>query len=173
MKASPWVIAIAAIALAIGAGTFGRLQYRKAVAFEEKSRLALSHERNAQVQVDLLEGKLRAQRATTARASTRVAEVDAANPPDTSCAPNLRARDAVIHSQASEIVLQAGQISVLQTSKDELRRALEARPKVFPRFVGPNVGVGVFGGLCGVGADGKPRYCVGVGVTVNVFSVRL
>lgn len=173
MKASPWIITIAAVALAIGAGTFGRLQYRKAVAFEERSRLALAHERNAQVQVDLLEDALRKARANTARASARVAAVDAANPPDTSCAPNLAARDAVIQSQASEIFFQAGQIDLLQTSKDELRRALEARPKVYPRFVGPHISLGVFVGAVGVRADGRPAFGAGVGISVNVLGIRL
>lgn len=187
MKASPWVIAIAAIGLAIVAGQFGRLQYRKAARFEAQARLALDHEHVAQVWVDLLTDKvaglqrdLATKHAATASNINAVVAADLQHIPDTSCAPNLSARDAVILSQQSEIVTlhdivtaKDSTINLLQASKDELSRVLQARPKLYPRFIGPNVGVGVFVGAVGLRPDGKPVMGVGVGITINVFSVRL
>jgi len=113
-------------------------------------------------------------------AQATVAAVDSANPPDTSSAPNLAARDHVIEAQAAEITdlhgvisAQARAIILLQGSKDVLSGALASRPALYPRFVGPNVGLGVFGGVCGLRPDGKPAPCVGIGITINLFSVRL
>ena len=164
---------MAAVAFALVAGQFGRLQYRRAVSFETQARMALAHERNARVENDLLIAKLKREHAETARAQRAVAVVDAENPPDTSCAPNLAARDAVITSQANEIETQGRSIGLLAASNAEMRRALEARPKLYPRFVGPNIGLGVFVGVVGVRSDGKPAYGAGIGVTVNVLGIRL
>jgi hypothetical protein len=185
MKASPWVIAIAAIGLAIVAGQFGRLQYRKAVRFEAQARLALDHEHVAQISVDLLSDKvaglqrdLAKRHAATSGHINAVVAADLQHIPDSSCAPNLAARDSVIVSQQGEIAVlddivsaKDSTIKLLQASKDELSHALQARPKFYPRFVGPNIGLGVFVGAVGL-RDGRPQIGVGVGITINVFSVR-
>jgi hypothetical protein len=182
-----WGIAVGAVALALIAGRFGQVFYRRAEKFEAQARLALANEHVRQTQVDLLtdqvnglQVKLRSQHAQTQVRREQVTAVDAASPPDTYCAPNIAARDAVIDSQDTEIASlhgivdgQAGQINLLQASKDELRRALEARPKLYPRIVGPSIGVGVFAGIVGVKDNGRPALGVGIGVTINVFSVRL
>lgn len=186
MKATPWVIAVAAIGFAIVAGQFGRLQYRKAVNFEAQARLALDHQHVSQIKVDLLSDEvaglrhdLAKKRAATSVHVNAVAAIDIQHVPDTSCAPNLAARDAVISSQQSEItslnditVAQDTSINLLQASNVELARALQARPKLYPRFVGPNIGVGVFVGAVGL-RNGRPEIGVGVGITINILSVRL
>lgn len=186
MKASPWVIAIAGIGFAIVAGQVGRLQYRRAVRFEEQARLALGHEHVAQINVDLLTDKvaglqrdLAKRHAATAGHINAVVAADLQHIPDTSCAPNLAARDAVILSQQGEIAVlgdvvsaKDSAINILQASKDELARALRSRPKLYPRLVGPNIGVGVFVGAVGL-RNGRPEIGVGVGVTINLLSVRL
>jgi hypothetical protein len=186
MKVTPWVIAIAAIGLAIVAGQFGRVQYRRAARFEAQARLALDHEHVAQIKVDLMTDKvtglqrdLAKRHAATSVLTNAVVATDLQHAPDTSCAPNLAARDAVIESQQAEIVdlhgivaAQDTSIHLLQASKDELSHALQARPKLYPRFVGPNIGLGVFVGAVGLRPDGKPEIGVGVGITINVFSVR-
>ena len=171
MSKVSWGIAVAAVAVALVAGSFGRVFYRRAEVFEAKAKLALEREHVRQIEHDLLEDankrlkvRLRAQRAS-------VAVVDSISPPDTSCAPNIAARDAVIAPQDSVIGNQSGQINLLQASNDEMKRALQARPKLYPRIVGPSIGVGVFAGVVGVKDNGQPAYGVGVGVTVNVFSV--
>ena len=186
MKASPWVIAIVAIVVALVAGRFGQLAYRRAEKFEAQARLSLEHDHVRQVQIDLLTDeaaglrrKLAAIHTTTARRIDAVVAVDLQHIPDTSCAPNLAARDSVIESQQGEISVlgslaasQDSSINLLRASRDELRAALEARPKLYPRIVGPNVGLGVFVGVVGVRDNGQPAYGVGVGITVNVISVR-
>lgn len=182
-----WGLTVAAVALALLFGQFGRWQYRKAVEFETRAKAAEAHNRLAQVEIDLYKDQAAqltvaaAKKDTVVRVLVReVAAVDSATPPDTSCAPNLRARDHVIEAQASEITdlhgvtaSQVGAINLLQASKDELAKALASRPSYFPRFVGPNIGVGVFAGACGVSASGKATLCVGVGVTMNLLSLRL
>jgi len=187
MKVSPWVIAIAGIGFAIVAGQFGRLQYRKAAKFEAQASLALAHEHVAEIKVDLLSDKvaglqhdLAKRHAATASNINAVVAADLQHIPDSSCAPNLTARDAVILSQQGEIAslgeivfTQDSTINILQASKTELSRALQARPKLYPRFIGPSIGLGVFVGAVGLRPDGKPEIGVGVGVTINVFSVRL
>jgi len=187
MKISPWVIAIAGIGFAIVVGQFGRLQYRKAAKFEAQASLALAHEQVAEIKVDLLSDKvaglqrdLAKRHAATAGHINAVVAADLQHIPDSSCAPNLAARDAVIESQQGEIAMlgdvvaaKDSTINILQASKDELSHALQARPKLYPRFVGPNIGFGVFVGAVGLRPDGKPIIGVGVGVTINVFSVRL
>ena len=187
MKASPWVIAVAAIVGLLAVSRVAQVFYYRAERFEQQARLALDHEHVAQVLVDLandkvkvLEGQLAAQHAKTDTLVREVVAADSIHPPDTSCAPNLAARDAVIESQHGEITTlhgivdaQAGSINLLQASKDELKRALEARPKLYPRIVGPSVGVGIGVGIVGLRPDGKPALGVTVGVTLNVFSVRI
>lgn len=172
MKASPWVIAIVAIVVALVAGRYGQIFYRRAEKFEAQVRLSLEHDHVRQIQIDLLtdeatklKARLRSQRAS-------VAVVDSVSPPDTSCAPNIAARDAVIATQDSVITRQDQQIDLLRASRDEMKLALQARPKLYPRIVGPNVGLGVFVGVVGVRDNGLPAYGVGIGVTVNVISVR-
>jgi len=181
MKPREWVLVVAALALAIIGGSIGSCQYRRAVRFEVAAQLAEGHARNAQVQVDLERDRANrfeaqaAKRDTVIRTVTvQVAAVDALHPPDSSCAPNLAVRDTLIALQAAQIsdlhsqtVAQAGAINLLQASNDELRRVLASRPKAYPRFVGSNIGVGVFVGYCGA------RPCVGVGVSVNLGSIRL
>lgn len=187
MKVTPWVIAIAAIGLAIVAGQFGRLQYRKAVRFEAAAGLALDHQHVAEIRADLLTDKvtglqhdLAKRHAATAVHTDAVVAVDLQHPPDSSCAPNLVARDSAIVSQQGEIATlndivatQDSTIITLRGSNIELARVLGARPKLYPRFIGPNIGVGVFVGAVGLRPDGKPEIGVGVGVTINLFSVRL
>lgn len=182
-----WGFTIAAVALALVFGQFGRWQYRKAVKFEADAKLALMHEHTAQVEKDLLADENKRLVAEAAKKHARtdtltrvVVVVDSIHPPDTSCAPNLAARDAVIASKTGEIsdlqaasAVQARSINLLQASKDELAKVLASRPSYYPRFVGPNIGIGVFAGACGVSASGKLTPCVGVGVTVNLFSLRL
>ena len=186
MSKVSWGVAVAAVVVALVASRFVSVFYHRAERFEQQAQLALGHEHVAQVKVDLandrvrvLEGRLAAQRTHRDSLERNVAVVDSVSPPDTSCAPNLAARDAVISSQTGEIATLQGivdaqgeSITLLQTSKDELKRALEARPKLYPRIVGPSVGVGVFVGVVGLRPDGKPSYGVGVGITVNVFSLR-
>lgn len=186
MKVSPWVIAIAGIGFAIVAGQFGRLQYRKAVRFEAQAVLALGHEHVAQINADLwrdkvagLQRDLAKRHAATAGHINAVVAADLQHIPDSTCAPNLAARDAVIESQQGEIAVlgdvvsaKDSTINILQASKDELAHALQARPKLYPRFVGPNVGLGVFVGAVGLRPDGKPAIGVGVGITINILSVR-
>lgn len=181
-----WGIAVAAVAVALVAARFGQVFYRRAEQFEAKARTALEFQHAKQIEVDLLQdhvNKLESQltiahrRTTVARREVVVA--DSTSHPDSSCAPGFAARDAVIASQDGEISLlheqneaRAGQITLLQASNKALTGALEARPKLYPRIVGPNVGVGVFVGVVGVQSNGKPALGVGVGVTLNVFSVR-
>lgn len=169
----PWGIAVAAVALALVAGNFGRIFYRRAEVFEAKAKLALEREHVRQIERDLLEDANKRLKVRLRSQRENVARVDSISPPDPSCAPNIAARDAVIASQDSIISNQSGQIGLLQASNDEMKRALQARPKLFPRIVGPSIGVGVFAGVVGVKDNGQPAYGVGVGVTVNVFSVRI
>jgi len=186
MSKVSWGVAVAGVVVALVASRFANVFYHRAAAFEEKARLALGHEHVAQIQVDLLtdqvkglQVKLWAQRSQTQLRTEHVAVVDSISPPDTSCAPNLAARDDVIESQHGEIATLQGivdaqgeSINLLQTSKDELKRALDARPKLFPRIVGPSVGLGVGVGVVGLRPDGKPALGATIGVTFNFFSVR-
>jgi hypothetical protein len=181
MKPREWVLVVAAIAVAIIAGNIGSCYHKRAVAFEARAQLAEDRAANAQVLVDLAQDeaahyqRLVARRDTVIRTVTvRVAVVDSLQPPDSACAPNLAVRDTLIVTQAAQIsdlhnqtMVQAGAIMLLQASKDELQRALASRPKVYPRILGPNIGLGIFVGYCGV------RPCVGVGATINVGGVRL
>lgn len=182
----PWGIAVAAVAVALVAGQIGRVQYRKAVKFEADARLALGHQHVAEINADLWRDKangykrdLVQRHAATDTLTDAVVAADLQHIPDTSCAPNLAARDAVIESQQGEIAsltdvvtVQDSSITTLRASNVELARVLGARPKLYPRFVGPNIGLGVFVGVVGVRPDGKPAIGAGVGVTINVFSVR-
>lgn len=168
----PWGIAVAAVALALVAGSFGRVFYRRAEVFEAKARLALEHEHVRQIERDLLADEVKGLKVRLRAQRASVAAIDSISPPDTSCAPNIAARDAVIASQDSIIDRQGGQINLLQASVTEMKAALQARPKLFPRIVGPNIGLGVFVGVVGVRADGKPALGAGVGITINAFSVR-
>lgn len=186
MSKVSWGVAVAAVVVTLVLSKFTAVFYHRAEAFEEKARIALGHEHVAQVLVDLandrvkvLEGRLAEQHAETDSAERAVVVVDSISPPDTSCAPNLAARDDVIRSKTGEIATLQGivdaqgeSINLLQASKDELKRALEARPKLYPRFVGPSIGLGVSAGIVGLRENGKPSYGVVVGVTLNVFSVR-
>jgi hypothetical protein len=181
-----WSIAVVAVAVALVAGRLGQVFYRRAEQFEAKARLALDFQHAKQVEVDMLqdrvnvlEDRLGKQHRQTTVARREVAVADSVSHPDTSCAPSIAARDAVIASQDGEISLlheqneaRAGQITLLQASNQALKSALDARPKLYPRIVGPNIGVGVFAGVVGVQSNGKPALGVGVGVTLNVFSVR-
>lgn len=173
MSKVSWGIAVAAVALALVAGSFGQVFYRRAEKFESQARLALDHARVRQIERDLLADENKSLKVRLRERRESVAVADSVSPPDPSCAPNIAARDAVIATQDSIISNQSGQINLLQASHDEMRRALEARPKLFPRIVGPSIGVGVFAGVVGVKDNGQPAYGVGVGVTVNVFSVRI
>lgn len=181
-----WGIAVAAVAVALVAGRFGQVFYRRAEKFEAQARTALEFQHAKQVEVDLLQDKVDAQarelaqqhRRTTA-ARREVVVADSTSHPDSSCAAGFAARDAVIASQDGEISTLHGivdaktsQITLLQASNNSLTSALEARPKLYPRIVGPNIGVGVFVGVVGVKDNGKPALGVGVGVTLNAFSVR-
>ena len=181
-----WGIAVAAVAVALVAGRFGQVFYRRAEAFEAKARLALEFQHAKQVEVDLLQDKVNALQVdlTAARKRTTVARhevvvADSTSHPDSTCAPSIAARDSVIASQDGEISIltsqnaaRAGQITLLQASNQALKAALDARPKLYPRIVGPNIGLGVFAGVVGVRDNGQPAYGVGVGITVNVFSLR-
>lgn len=181
-----WGIAVAAVAVALVAGRLGQVFYKRAEQFEAKARLALDFQHAKQIEVDLLEdrvnvlqSRLAEQHRRTTVARHEVVVADSTSHPDSSCAPGFAARDAVIASQDGEISLlqardsaRSGQITLLQASNTALKSALEARPKLYPRIVGPNVGLGVFVGVVGVQSNGKPALGVGVGVTLNVFSVR-
>jgi len=186
MSKVSWGVVVAAVVLVLVASKFASVFYRRAEAFEEKARIALGHEHVAQVLVDLandrvkvLEGRLASQHSQTDSAERAVVVVDSISPPDTSCAPNIAARDDVIRSKTGEIATlhgivdaQAESINLLQASKDDLKRALEARPKLYPRVVGPSIGLGVGVGVVGLRPDGKPALGAIIGVTFNFFSLR-
>lgn len=187
MGSKQWGMFVALVAAVLILGQVGSCQHDRAVAFEARAKAAEEHSRLAQVDADLYRDEAArlykisvTQDSVIAHARVSVAAVDSQHPPDTSCAPNLAARDHVIEAQASDIVTlhgitdaQDGALRILQASKDELAKALASRPSSYPRFVGPNIGLGVFAGPCGINPAGKPAFCVGIGVSVNLFSARL
>lgn len=181
MTIKQWGVAAVVAVLVLVLGLHDGLLYRKNVAFEARVVAAEARAKIAQAQVDTFKAIAQQALASAATKDTivahdtvEIAAVDAAHPADTSCAPNLAVRDKTIRDQKSEIVdlktgaaAQMAALATLQASKDDLQHTLDTRPKLYPRFVGPNVGLGVFVGYCGTSP------CVGAGITVNLASLRL
>lgn len=155
--------------------------YQKNVAFEARAVAADARATAAQVVADSFKAVAKRAAASAAHRDTLIVHdsavieaVDREHPADTSCAPNLAARDTKIHDQAAQIVdlktaseAQMGALATLQVSKDDLQHTLDTRPKLYPRFVGPNIGLGGFVGYCG------KSLCGGVGLTFNFGSIRV
>jgi hypothetical protein len=184
MTSKQWVIgaaAGAAVALTVLISQCWMPLYQKNVAFEARAVAADARATAAQVVADSFKAVAKVATASAAHRDTvilhdsaRIDSVDRAHPADTSCAPNLAARDTTIRDQMSQIGdlktasrAQMATLAILQASKDDLQHALDTRPKLYPRFVGPSIGFGVFAGYCGT------SKCLGVGLTLNFGSIRV
>lgn len=180
MKLREWVLPVA-VAVAIFGSSFGGWQYKRALKWETRVQQVEQKVQSQQIVIDIETDRAKHFAAQAAKHETvvkvvtvRVAAVDSLQPPDSSCAPNLAVRDTLIEEQAAEIsdlksqtVAQAGAINLLQASNNALRQVLASRPKAYPRFLGPNIGIGAFVGTCGLSP------CGGIGITVNVAGIRL
>lgn len=178
----PWLLVAVGVGVILWLGQCASSQRTKALRFEQDAKNALAHANSNQEEADYYKDLAAEAQRRAARIDTviqyrvrSVHVVDSLFPPDSSCLPNIAARDSLIAAQADDIsqlhgvtAAQARALLLLQSSKDELARVLASRPASYPRFLGPNIGLGVFGGVCGLGVP-----CVGVGVTVNLFSLRL
>lgn len=153
MKFNLWY----ATAAVIAAGLLW--QTCRADGFEKRAKAAEAFSAAAQRQVDSLrveavwaETQARKIDTVVVRARATVAHIDSISPPDSSCTPNLAARDTLIARQADEIDKlklandRLGKALVaLQGKADTLSRALASRPHPGRvKFRGPSIGPAVW-----------------------------
>lgn len=153
MKLNLWYAAAAVIAAGL------LWQTCRADGFEKRAKAAEAYAERSQRQADSLrveatwaETQARKIDTVVLRARATVAHVDSISPPDSSCLPNLDARDKVILAQADEIdKLKVANdrlgkaLAMLQGAKDTLSAALASRPHYGKiRLRGPSLGPAVW-----------------------------
>ena len=168
-------------------GFLAHLAFKRAETFERRAQRAETVAALLRPQIDSLQASVDSlQRVTTRRDTVikvlrhNVFVIDSLSPPPDTCRPNLAARDSVIAEQGRQVedLTQALHSErraniLLRQALDSALAALAVRPKYFPRFLGPNLGLGVAVGVDPTTILKHPQPEVRIGISLNIMGIRL
>lgn len=169
----------------------GFLMYRgfhRAADFERKAQRAEQVAAQLQPKIDSLQAHVDSLQLVTVQRDTvlkvlqhNVVVMDSLHPPPDTCRPNLAVRDSVIMGQGRQIVDLTSALQSERSANVLLRQihvadsaALVSRPKLFPRFLGPHLSLGLQLGVDPTTVlSPHPTPRLGVGLSINFVGIRL
>ena len=189
LKSLRWVAAGILVLAVISAAVAARIALRRAVTFENRAQRAEAVNTVLTAQAAALKARSDSFEARAARRDTiivtltrTIAAVDSANPVPDTCRPNLAVRDSLISEQRAQITDLRTALGAAQEARARLEQAnrgltdaLASRPKLFSRFTGPNLGLGVSIGVDPIAIfQGKPLAArFNAGLTLNIGGIKL